>query len=357
MKDSSSHIPHSAWNRWNSPKYSDLRRFVYIFGSNTKKEIPVQMQDNVMYLIQEGEATKLIEGIFYITTKRFVFIPKDSAAINSFVTATYQSIYKLVGTRYDLSMSITNFEMGIANFQFQSQNILFQVFNLLKLLSETVRYDKEEFKTEIISILKKEELEQNPFSCIECEFEETENEWEIQEDNEHINLSLYKSESEDNFIFSPIKSFINLFVYMHFDIHIKLRILFFISLITFCLKFIPFLSMIFLLISCALLFTAWKKLNENNDNSSKQVKLGENNDLFNDDNLFKIFIKNWFFWQDYQKSSKLLKISLFMFSAWALLDEKLYFVVCILFIIFFILKKIFKSNLRKQITIGYWLSS
>lgn len=354
MRKASSRIPQTVWERWNSPLYTDLRRFIYIFGSSTSKEVPIRTFENVMFFVQEGEDTKLVEGTFYVTTKRFVFVPKDSAAIANFVTAEFQSISKLCGASYDLSMSVTNFEMGVANFQFGSRVILFVVFGLLKELAETVRLDKNSFVDSIVKILEREELEQKPFSCIDCEFEEVENDWVLQEENAQKHLIIWESGCDDDLDSHMIKSFGNLFVYMHFDIHIKLRILFIISLITFCLKFIPFLPLVFLIMICTLLYNAWKKLNAEGAKNQTKDESEENSSVLNGNDLLRTFVNNWFLWNDFQKSSKLLKISLFMFSVWAVMDKYIYYTVYALFFVFFTLKPIFTSSVFRRIINGFW---
>ena len=164
-------IPNDVWRRWALPEFDPLRQAVLVFDGNLRKEAAMEMFTDVSLLYHEGEGITSVKGVFYITTKRMIFLPKDTVYDPMIVEATFNNLKSLTGVRSDLSISIIDRLNAVANFQFASTRSLYQCFNLLRALCEASRKPMEEFQKEIVKLASQTARDETPFSSIEVELE------------------------------------------------------------------------------------------------------------------------------------------------------------------------------------------
>ena len=359
-------LPQEIWAKWEDPSYDHLRQAVLVFGGNTMKEAIVESFADVSLLFQEGEATSLIGGFMYLTTRRIVFLPGNQIPHPHLIQATFESLKTISGIRNDLSVSLTDTNGAIANFKFPSTKTLYQFFNLLRSLAEAMRLSRKAYAKAIYKIVTEPEHDASPFSLIEFDL------GEVKEKNPEIFAPKAVKNSEDSPIdahdpllnlITPIKHVIDYCNHLHFDIHIKLRILFFIALVTFILKFIPALPLSALIIICIQLYFAWLKIKNDGKNEAEEVSVSsswvnkiENNQVEGYTESRKFF-KNWFMWRDSKKSTKLFSTCLFVFFGWMILPSKIYYSLCILAYGVFLIRPLIRSEVIPQIINGFWFST
>ncbi|OHT07172.1 hypothetical protein TRFO_01303 [Tritrichomonas foetus] len=346
-------IPEEVWRRWSQNEYDPLRQAVLVFGGNLRKEIALEHFNEVSLLYQEGEGTNTLKGVFYLTTKRMVFLPKNTIPHQSIVEATFDALRGLSGVRSDLTITITDKSGSIANFQFQTTKSLFQCFNLLRSLSEASRKDENKFRKIISSLAKQTERDETPFSSIEVELAECHQSLEFPEasPDDHV-APVIEDTNADHMasVLAPIKFILDYCNHLHFDIHIKLRILFFISLVSFCMKFIPFLPLICLLVSIALMFTGWQNIQNDGKMPESRFVGTDNQGVLQ----IQSFFNDWFAWQNPRKSELLLRVCGSIFLGWAVLPKKYFVFGCILSYLFFIVIPLHNSDMFKKIVSGFW---
>ena len=361
-------IPPEIWQKWETPEYDTLRQAVIVFGGNTSKEAPVQKFDDVSLLYQEGEGTNLIKGVMYFTTRRIVFLPENQIPHPHLVQCTYQYLKLLSGVRADLSIYLTDRNGGTANFKFPTPSTLFQCFNLLRQLTDSTKLDQKSYRKTIYEIVTAKTRDETSFTSIELDLGEL----KVANAPEINAPKLLNSEDDldqaaqaDPFVnfLQPIKHVLDYCNHLHFDIHIKLRILLFISAITFILKFIPLLPLTALLIICVQLYFVWigiKNKNEEDEDvtektlSSKWESSQKQTESFT---TLRKFGKEWFMWEDPKKSSILMKVCLCLFFGWTILPFRLYFALCIVCYAIFLLRPILKSDILQNIVNGFWFST
>lgn len=349
----SSGIPQEVWNRWLQSDFDPLRQAVLVFGGSLKKEIALEYFNDVSLLYQEGEGTNTLKGVFYLTTKRLVFLPKNQIPHPSMVEATYNVLTGLSGVRSDLTITVTDTTGSVANFQFPTTKSLYQCFNLLRALAEASRKDENKFRKIIINLVKQTERDETPFSSIEVDLPECHQTLEVPEASSFDDHATPVPEDTkiDRMTTSlaPLKSFFDYCNHLNFDIHIKLRILFFMSLASFCMKFIPFLPLVCLLIAATITFNGWDYL-LNGENNQEQKFASDNQGVIQIQNFFE----DWFGWQNPKKSQRLLYTCVSIFISWVIMPRQLFVILCSVCYAVFIIVPVYNSNVLSKIVTGFW---
>lgn len=345
-------IPNDVWRRWALPEFDPLRQAVLVFDGNLRKEAAMEMFTDVSLLYHEGEGITSVKGVFYITTKRMIFLPKDTVYDPMIVEATFNNLKSLTGVRSDLSISIIDRLNAVANFQFASTRSLYQCFNLLRALCEASRKPMEEFQKEIVKLASQTARDETPFSSIEVELEActvAPEVMEAQHNESEIQVPEDSDETQMVAFVRPVKGFFDYCNHLHFDIHVKLRMLFVISAAAFCMKFIPFVPLVALVVVAYMLHAGWEKIEEQHGQTEKQEST--DNKGFN---KVKNFVLDYLAWQDIEKSSLVLKVATAVFFGWIVLPKNVYIVTCIVAYIVFVAKPIYQSDLLQKLVAGFW---
>lgn len=344
-------IPKEVWQRWSLPEFSPLRQTILVYDGNLRKEAALVKYADVSLLYQEGKGILSIKGAFYVTTKRMVFLPNDAIPHKRIVVASFSALKSLTGVRGDLTILVADSLNSIANFQFPTTKSLFQCFGLLRSLSEASRKGEDEFRREVTRVAVQNEHNDTPFSSIEVELQEctgsieiveaqhTDHETPVQEDWNHELLQYLV----------PVKDIFDYCNGLHFDIHIKARLLFVISSVAFCMKFIPFAPLVALGVIVYMLYSAWEVL----EGEKPQWEMGETESTrpFARVRGFRL---DYFGWRDSEKSSMVIRIAGAVFLGWVLLPVELYVTVCVLAYIWFIGRRLYRSDLVQKVVGGFW---
>ena len=346
-------IPSEVWRRWTLPEFDPLRQAVLVFDGNLRKEAAVEMFTDVALLYQEGEGITSVKGVFYITTKRLIFLPKDTVYDPKIVEATFNNLKGLTGVRSDLSISIVDRLNAVANFQFASTRSLYQCFNLLRAMSEASRKPIEEFQREIVKLSSQTTRDETPFSSIEVELEACTHSPEVVEaQNQESEIPVPEGDDETQMaaFVGPVKGFFDYCNHLHFDIHVKLRMLFIISAAAFCMKYIPFVPLVALLVVAYMLRAGWLRIEEDNGVTEPKTESEANKGF----NSVRNFVLDYLAWQNIEKSSLVLKVASAIFFGWIILPGKAYTLVCIIAYIVFVAWPIYQSDLLQKIVAGFW---
>jgi hypothetical protein len=242
-------------------------------------------------------------------------------------------------------MSITDRLSAFAHFQFSSNKSLFQCFNLLRLISEVSRRDEIWFRKAVSEICAQKNRDETPFASIEVELSECLQSLEFPESRE-LTTPIKTISEFDSTILGPIKYIMEYCNHLHFDIHIKLRLLFFVSFVSFLLKFMSFLPLVALLICVYLLWTAWERLDRG---SLEPEKKGMERFL-----RVQNFLADWFEWKNPDKSWLLFRVCCGVFLAWAIFPTWIYVILCCLGYFFGILRPLYMSRVFQRIASGFW---
>ena len=362
-------IPQEIWQRWEKPEYDQLRQTVIVFGGNTSKEAPVEKFADVSLLFQEGEATNLIKGVMYLTTRRMVFLPENQIPHPHLVQCTFESLRSISGIRNDLSIYLIDRHTGTANFKFPTPNTLFQCFNLLRFLAESTKLESKQYRKAMYDVVTAKKRDETPFTSIEFDFGEVgvtkapeinapkpaTSEEDIEQESEQSNDPLIS-------FLQPIKHVLDYCNHLHFDIHIKLRILLVLSFISFILKFIPLLPLSALsIISVQLYFVYDNIKNKNKDDDEKTFSstwdTKETKNKTESFGTLRKFVREYFMWENTDKSALLLKVCVCIFFGWIILPFKFYFTLCMLCYGYFLIRPILDSDVVGNIINGFWFST
>ncbi|MBR6907939.1 hypothetical protein IKN40_05635, partial [bacterium] len=232
-------------NYWDKEEYCNLRQAVLVFNGNLKTECPLYSFPEVSLLTQEKKDENIqVKGVFYLTSKRFVFLPNDEFPAQYLVQATFSSIKLLSGVSNDKTMSLISFEKSFVSFQFLKTRPFFLCFEIFRNIAENTRKPQTQFQTYISQFLLNgisKSYQPSKFSSFEVEFQPVTQSVELSmPSEEEVSTTESAEESLAHFL-EPIKFFLDFCNNLHFDIHIKLRILLLISLLAFALQFFPFL--------------------------------------------------------------------------------------------------------------------
>ena len=354
-------VPERVWKRWSSDEFDALRQVVVVFGGTTRKEAALELFPDVSLLYQEGEATNSVKGVFYLTSRRIVFLPDNMMPHPRMVHATFNYLKCLTGTRSDLTMSITERQGSIANFQFASEKALFQCFNTLRVLCEASRKDPATFRRKIVYVATRQQPDETPFSSIEVELAESDMSLEVlAEVPEAVVVpeatgALEKEEKESVASTSSlqyVRFLLDYLNHIHFDMHIKLRILFVISACSFFLKFIPFLPLFCIVTMIFLLYNAWERLDYDNRINPIPVEAG-NESLVR----LQTFWNDWFAWGNPKKSRIMLRATSTVAFCWFVLPPRVYLALCTVAYIIFIAIPVYRHGLLSNIANGFWFST
>ena len=278
---------------------------------------------------------------------------KDTVYDPKIVEATFNNLKGLTGVRSDLSISIVDRLNAVANFQFASTRSLYQCFNLLRAMSEASRKPIEEFQREIVKLSSQTTRDETPFSSIEVELEACTHSPEVVEaQNQESEIPVPEGDDETQMVafVGPVKGFFDYCNHLHFDIHVKLRMLFIISAAAFCMKYIPFVPLVALLVVAYMLRAGWLKIEEDSGVTEPKTESEANKGF----NSVRNFVLDYLAWQNIEKSSLVLKVASAIFLGWIILPGKAYTLDCIIAYIVFVAWPIYQSDLLQKIVAGFW---
>jgi hypothetical protein len=345
-------FPSQAWRRWENPDFAPIRQAVLIFGGDIEREVMISRFDEVT-LVLPGTDDSALKGSFYLTSARFVFIPGNKLLSPNVVHASYDLIRRLNGVYATTSISIVDTEGATANFKFPAPGILFQSFNLLRLLAGAARLPRARFTSVIARTLTNRALDETPFSALEVDLAEVQRRFTDSEDTPFPESESIRDEMRLLEFLAPVQRFFERCVAFHFDIHFRLWFLFAVSLVSFCLKYIPFYPFLHL---CTLLFlsiSGWRLLN--------RTKLGSGTgpvvpDVARGFAATKRFFVDWFLWGNARKSLLMAQICLANVIAWKVFRRDVYIGCSVLLIIAFLAR--YWTALRENRSLsGYWFAS
>ena len=121
------------------------------------------------------------------------------------------------------------------------------------------------------------------------------------------------------------------------------------SLASFCMKFIPFLPLVCLLIAATITFNGWDYL-LNGENNQEQKFASDNQGVIQIQNFFE----DWFGWQNPKKSQRLLYTCVSIFISWAIMPRQLFVILCSVCYAVFIIVPVYNSNVLSKIVTGFW---
>lgn len=280
--------------RWEKPEFQILRKVVLMFGGSLKREAPICCFQSVKH-VQEVQ----LKGVLYVTTNRIVFVPSNVLPNDKLVHATFDHLSSLAGNRNNLSLFIADDSASGVYFSFQSETQLFQAFNVLKNVCED--------PSKVDSCC---ELDETPFTTIELELSE-------------VKPVIHSEDQEENTQLGFIKTING----TSFDVHIKLKILLVLSLVTSLLKFIPFIPLMFLFIILVILHGAWVILNSNG------VSDEDTQDELENFHVCARVFQDWFRWRDEKKTKKLLKTSIIWFILYFVVPRRVYSLTFVAFVL------------------------
>jgi len=342
---------------WDKEEYCKLRQTVIVFGGNLHTECPIHFFKDVLIFCQEKkEETSQVKGTFYITSKRFVFLPNDQFPHPKLIQAKFSSIKFLSGVANDKSMLIVDFDKAFINFQFLTTKPLYLCFHLLRNLAEATRKSQPQFEAFINQLIANglPQLDQSSrFSSFELEFQPVEGNIELsQHEDEEESCSEEIDETLAHFL-EPIQFFFDYCNSLHFDIHIKLRILTFISAFSFALKFFPFFPLVCLVLSLYILYEGWKTIDR------PKHAINPDNPTTNTGSFatLQFFIGDWLQWNNPQKSLIFLQTTAFFFFSYIFCSIRLYVLICITSYIYFLIWPPIKKFVFFNIVNGFWFST
>ncbi|EAX88442.1 hypothetical protein TVAG_099340 [Trichomonas vaginalis G3] len=356
-------LPESVWQKWAGPEYDGIRQAVLVFGGHIRKEAVITSFAEVSFAFQEGETTNTVKGVLYLTTRRIVFLPKNTIPHPQLIQAQFSNLRCLSGNRNDLMISISDTSSAAANFKFPTVKALYQCFNSLRKLCEAIRADEEAYRKATYDLATAQNLDETPFASIECDLSEVDNSAKLE-----VNApqKIVKAEEADDpraepviELLSPVQKIGEKFNQTNFDIHIKLRILFIVSLVSFLLKFIPFFPLTALVIIGIQIISAWINIKKDRTDDDDYVDADAQWKGHPVEGTYKVlkFFNEWFMWQDPRKSASLFQASFLVFVSWAILPTKIYVTVVFLAFSVFLVKPLLHRSVIGHIVTGFWFST
>jgi hypothetical protein len=343
------------WERWRLQDYDALRQMVLVFGGNLQREAALEIFSDVSLLYQEGEGTNTLKGVFYVTTNRLAFIPNNTFPHPKMVWASFDSLRLLAGVRSDLTVSLTDRQDAAANFQFPSTASLFHCFNLIRGLAEAWRKDDATFRRLVAELSAAGRRDETPFASIEVELPECTATHSISDTTARgdraapVGPVAPVSESRDRIVdvLQPVRAALDYCNHLRFDVHIKMRILFFVSSIAFLMKYVPFLPLVALVVAMLVLYRAWICRDSHGpelDAPSANVKV----------RTIQTFLGDWFEWRNKAKSFMTLQVAGAVFIGWAILPPPVYGVACVGAYIAAVIVPIYRTKAWKKFLAGFW---
>ncbi|KAH0792066.1 hypothetical protein GPJ56_004009 [Histomonas meleagridis] len=333
--------------RWNHPEFEPLRIATLVFGGDLSTEAAIASFPEVQLLIRESETGTTTKGVFYLTTNRFVYLPKNTIPHPQIVQCSYEALRGLSGVRSTSTISVIDGNGASANFQFPTQQTLFQCFKLLRQLAEAVRMDESKLKSVIGELLSKKTFDETPFSSLDIELEEVKH-------SEEAPHAAPESKEEENPIvnvLAPMKQFFEYVISLKFNIHTKLSFLFVLSLVSFCLQYIPFIPFLSMCTALFILSNAWRLMNRKKLKKQVDTEIPKSTEGFV---KTQRFVSDWLQWRSPRKTISILGISSTFFIGWLILPKKLYIVVTVIWYFVFITFSLEKKPELKSLLSGYW---
>ena len=343
-------LPEDVWARWSKPENESIRQAVVAFGGNTRTEAVIDSFPEVSILTDSTSGPT--KGVIYLTTKRFVFLPRNSLIHRLVCEAEFDSLRTLSGLRSDLSISLVDANGAVAKFTFVSQQSLFGCFNQLRRLAEASRLDEAKF-VEACNAVARANRDDKPFSSIEVELQECTQTVEIVADAVEQKEEIPPDPLAEELL--PVKQLYDRCNSTHLDIHLKLRLLLAMSFVSFCLKFMPFLPFCALSMVGLLLFTAWGSINRDLDDVEEAPYVVPKTV----EGFVKTrkFIREWIFWEKPRNGMMVMEAAGAVLLGWIILPSKLYRIACFVAYVIFLVIPIFKEDRFYMICSGPWFSS
>ena len=346
-------IPSEVWARWSKPEARSLKQAVITFGGSIRTEAPIDDYPDVNNVSLDPEPTSQTKGILYLTTKRILFLPKNSL-VNPYVCqADYNSLRGISASRNELCVSLIDNNGAVAKFLFGSDMTLFRCFNRLRRLAEASRRDEAGFVSAVTEVVT-QPADETPFTSIEVELQECTQSFAISDDN-------VKEKEESDVdpiapVLIPLKEFYDTVNHGNFDIRVRLRILFVMSFVAFWLKFIPLIPFFALATIVGLLYTAWHSIDRDLDEmeESSNVNVPPEVEGFA---KTRRFINEWIFWENPQYGMLVIEVASGILVAWMVLPPKIFHIACIIAYIVGFSVPLFKSDTLGRVLSGYWLST
>ena len=343
-------IPEDVWIRWSKQEYDVARQAVLAFGGSVRTEALIDSFHDVSIVTDSNSANPL-KGVVYLTTKRIMVLPRNTLVHENVCQAEYDSLRTLSGSRSDLSISLVDANGAVATFHFPNQQVLFRCFNLLRKLAEASRLDETLFVEAMAAIVNAKTRDEKAFSSIEVELQECKQTVEIKAETVVTEAPVDPLVEE----LKPIRDFYDFVKSVHFDIHLKLRILFFLSFVSFALKFMPFLPFCALFMIACLLFTAWRSINRDLDAEEEdQHEIPPEADGFV---RSRKFVREWFFWEKPRNGMMLIEGASAVLVAWAILPEKAYRISCVIGLIAILVRPLFMGDAVHRLIPSSWMSN
>lgn len=344
-------------NQWFRSDYEQLRQSILIFNGNIDTEVAIVFFNDVHIFPKNAEAP--LKGVFYLTTKRLVFMPKNMITSPNVVQCPYEDLRGISGVRSTVTISVIDSEGGIMNFLFPGVQGLYQCFNLLRRLAEDTRNKNEIEMIQEYSNMKT--FDETPFSTLDVELSEcVRKDVDYNQNNKSLakpgnkDVSKGKKDDDDSVINSlaPMKAFFDHINQLNFDLRTNLRFLFVTSLISFCLQYIPFIPFLSLCVALYILSNAWRLINKNKIKKQKNIKIPKATEGFV---KTQMFISDWFQWRAPRKTIKFLIISISFFIGWIVLPKKFYLAFTIISYLIFLFNSLKKQQELSSIFSCFWL--
>jgi hypothetical protein len=333
-------IPVDVWQRWSKPEYDLLRQAVLTFGGDTGTEAALEQFRDVSLLYQAGEGTSALQGVFCLTTKRFVFLPHFQLPHPQLVQSRFVSVKSLSSTRSDLTVTVTDESGGTANFEFPNTTALFIAFNLLRLLCESSRKDRATFCMVVSQITTQTSPYDSPFSSIEVELSPCGTSHEIAHSTpiSPATVSTGIGASQFRAIFDYCNN-------LRIDIHIKLRLLVVVAGVSLVLQFIPFLPFLALASTMYSLWRAWTF-----EESGPQSEVSAVREFA----VVSAFFNDWLGWRNHEKSMSLLRYSAAAWFLWMILPGPLYYGGSAIVYALAVVGPLCRRGVFRDIVAGFW---
>ena len=349
---SDNEIPEAIWARWSRPEFEPFRQVVLSFGGNMRTEALIDSFPDVALLVPDGDNMAIFKGVFYLTTKRMAFLPRNMIHPNM-VQASFDSLRCITGTRNDLTALVVDVKGSMARFQFTSAHTLYQCFNLFRQLAEASRLPEDKFRNTIYAIATATRRNDTPFNSIEVELQECTQTPEVPVMHD---IEVVEEAPDPVTVFlAPVKSFFDYFNNLHFDIRVRLRILLTMSIISFFLQRMPFLPFVAILTILFLLYNAWGSINRDLEDEENQEPIIP--PVAAGFVVTEKFLMEYLGWRDPRKSMRVLQTSVAIVLAWLVLPSKLYPLVCLAAYIYYVIMPLKDSNFVTKIFSVPWLST
>ncbi|KAH0788096.1 hypothetical protein GPJ56_007927 [Histomonas meleagridis] len=246
------------WSQWSKPENEAIRQLFLAFGGNAKTEPLVASFTDISLCSNDEENANPTKGTIYLTTKRMIFLPKIGFPKKGAAHATFDSLYYLSINKSDLIFLISDSNVSTIKIKFNDWNTLLQCFMVFRILAES----SIKKSTDVPTILKEVssiDVSRVSYTSIAIDLPNSTKPKKVIETQPVEQHSEVDESTNPWNHFTHAIDFLNNF---HFDIIIKIRILFVLALISSCLKYVDFLTFISILSIGLLAFTAWKLINE-----------------------------------------------------------------------------------------------